>query len=87
MVEIHDEIIDEMIKQKDDHTTMMSEACKFMGEHKYYSITNYAVICEGKIVCFTGPDVIDAGNLCHFLETKFPGKNFTHSSEFPSIES
>lgn len=85
-IESNHEIINKMLEPKNEYSNnMLSEACKFMGECKKYSITNYAVCCDGKIVCFTGSEVIDASNLCDFLEKKFPGKKFYNSQEFPEI--
>lgn len=83
-IEVHHEIIDKFIKTNDDYKSIISEACTFMG--KKYSVTNYAVTCDNKIVCFTGSDICDAVNLCSFLEKKFPGKHFSYSEEFPSID-
>lgn len=85
-IESHHEIIDKMIESDEKHINMLSKACEYMGKYKSYSITNYAVLCENKIVCFTGSDVMDASNLCDFLEKKFPNKGFYISQEFPSIE-
>lgn len=85
-IESHHEIIDKMIESDKNCINMLSKACEYMGEYKSYSITNYAVLCENKIVCFTGSDVMDADNLCDFLEKNFPNKKFYISQEFPSIE-
>jgi len=85
-IESHHEIIDKLIETREsDYRTILSDACEFMDGNKMYSITNYAVLCEDKIVCFTGSDVMDASNMCYFLKQKFPDKDFYHSEEFPEI--
>ncbi len=85
-IESHHEIIDKMIDNDKKYINILSKACEYMSKYKSYSITNYAVLCENKIVCFTGSDVMDADNLCSFLERNFPNKKFYISEEFLSIE-
>ena len=85
MLESNHEIIDKMIECDENYKSIISEACKYIGQHKTYSITNYAVLCDNKLVCFTGSDIIDAINLCDFLDKKFPGKKFYYSDEFLEI--
>lgn len=47
-----------------------------------YYITNYAVTCDDKLLCFTGSDIIDADNIRNFLRRKYPDHEFDISEEF-----
>ena len=78
-MKIAEDIIDDIIK-KDIHR----EICKYL--KMCYSISNYAVLCDDKILCFAGSDIIDAVNICDFLSKKYPNNKFETSGEFMSFE-
>ena len=47
-----------------------------------YHLTNYAVMLNDKIVCFTGSDIINARNVEDMLKEKYPDLEFYISEEF-----
>lgn len=75
IIETDGDLIDDII-EKNIH----NEICERF--NKLHSITNYAVTCDGKLLCFTGSDIIDAHNIRSFLRKKYPNRKFNISEEF-----
>lgn len=69
------EIIDDIIEK--DIMSEISQECDVM-----YSITNYAVLCDNKLLCFAGSDIIVADNLCDAFKRRYPDNEFTITDEF-----
>ena len=51
-----------------------------------YSITNYAVLCDGEMICFCGSDIMDADRISAEIGYLFPDKKFYVSEEFPAFD-
>jgi hypothetical protein len=79
MIESANDIIDDILEKK-----IYKEICEKF--NKLYSITNYAVLCDGKLLCFTGGDITDAWDIEKFLRSKYTNHEFSISDEFMSFE-
>lgn len=79
MIEIDGDLIDDIIENNVHHE--IYERFKIQN-----SITNYAVTCDEKLVCFTGSDIIDADNIRGFLQRKYTDRTFSITDEFMSFE-
>lgn len=78
-MKVDNEITDKLIEE--NLLTKIAGKVRMM-----YSITNYAILCDSKIVCFCGSDIMNADNISHQLKKIFPDKTFYISEEFPSFE-
>ncbi len=82
-----------MIKANQEVINKLIEVNKFSSDLKKIAenlncdtgITNYAVSCDDRLVCFCGSDIIHADNVCSELKKVFPDKHFVISEEFLSI--
>ena len=82
MIKANQKVIDKLIEHFDS-TSPIKKIAETLNCN--ISITNYAVSCDNELVCFCGPDIIHADNVCSELEKIFPDKKFTISEEFLSI--
>jgi hypothetical protein len=69
--------------EKLDEKTI-NEICEKFG--KYYHPGSYAVLCNGKMLCFTGPDIMSADNIVCFLRDKYPENQYAISDEILVFE-
>lgn len=76
---VHDEITDDLIFN--NKLTKIAKTVGYM-----YGVTNYAILCDGKIVCSCGSDIVDADNIYIQLSKMYPKKEFSISDEFPSFD-